>query len=798
MSALMRWQIGLQLPKSSISVLLSTTIALTLFCLAVSLYHTVLLKPLPYPDAERLVKVEYQMHDEQGRMNAAAFNYQSLMHLYQQPHDFEEIALVHYAQELLLSHAEAPLLETGYVTPEWFSMLNLRAELGTTFNAPADLDRPVAVLSHQAWQRYFNSDPNVLSQVLQLGKQSFTVIGVAQAGFQNPVLTHTLQQTDVWLAWDFNLNIPEARESWWSRYPRDLMLAKLKPAQNRAQVERDLSQSMNALWQQNIDTQGYFKGWQIKIALQPLRELATGNGLGTLLSGVLLAACALLLMVVINIANLQLAWIASAQRAMAIHSVLGATRKHLLWQQWQPLLQLFLLAAAMAVLFTLLLLKVTKPWLTNLHPALDAVSLNSSGIVVVMGSSLVLSLLLAYVSLRTLRSSDLNQYLQQSGKGAVFVVPVWLRHTMIVSQLTLSSCLVFFMSDVAIQHAQHLRHNLSLPLANKYALELYFSAPVADNSAAMSEVITQLQALPGVTQISQARSPFDENLITWDLQNVVTLERVNPYGKTVDEHYFALMASQLVAGRNFTTEELLAKSNVMIVNETFAKSLGGAEQALGTQLSFNLSAGAEAAGQIVGVVADIPLPHETQTWPKLYNGRKSAKRLLIAVDETHSLSRSLLNQALADLPYGVKVHTFDTLNEQRWQALFATLLTTVMAMGLAAFVVLIAIIGIVGVVSYSQVLQLPSIALKVALGATRGTIWQEYGGQFLILLAVAGGSAALICAVAIDYLTWSWSSMWAKLLCTILVMSLLALVCMVLPLYKRLRQPLFNALHGAE
>ena len=135
-----------------------TTMGTTLGALLciLTLAYLLLFKPLPYPEQEQLYKVEHAVSDATGDVNARAYTYPGLIHLYKNQDVFETAALVQYDEDVLTSQPSQPRLNMGYVTPEWFAMLDAKPQLGRLFEQTEALDtnNPVAVLSDQMWRKY--------------------------------------------------------------------------------------------------------------------------------------------------------------------------------------------------------------------------------------------------------------------------------------------------------------------------------------------------------------------------------------------------------------------------------------------------------------------------------------------------------------------------------------------------------------------------------------------------------------------------------------------------------------------
>ena len=148
-----------------------------------TLAYVMLIKPLPYPEQDRLYVVEHNISDnKEGGIDVTEFTYPGLVHLFKNQRLFNESALVYYGQDILTSELEQPKMLTTFVTPQWFTMLNVPMELGRSFEKTEALDTniPVALLTYDTWQNEFSTDENILNKTLIVNGVSFRVVGVIE------------------------------------------------------------------------------------------------------------------------------------------------------------------------------------------------------------------------------------------------------------------------------------------------------------------------------------------------------------------------------------------------------------------------------------------------------------------------------------------------------------------------------------------------------------------------------------------------------------------------------------------
>ena len=174
----------LRVPGFSATVILTLALTLGALITVFNLNHLMLGKPLPYPEADKLL-VTHQQSITEGETESGHQTAAGMMLWYQEQQVFDAMALVYDGMENLSSHPEQPHLVVNYVTPEYFSLLQPGMRLGRAMTQAEGQGRhqPVVVLSHHSWQTWFNGRADILGHQIQLGDDSFQVIGVMEQGF---------------------------------------------------------------------------------------------------------------------------------------------------------------------------------------------------------------------------------------------------------------------------------------------------------------------------------------------------------------------------------------------------------------------------------------------------------------------------------------------------------------------------------------------------------------------------------------------------------------------------------------
>jgi len=319
-----------------ITVVLTLGLTLGALITVFNLNYLLLMKPLPYPEQEKLVAIDHFIKtnkDSDSSYNetilpATIYGYQQ--HLKNSHSDFESMAIFNLGREFLVSHNEQPGLEVLYSTPEYFSMLATKMVLGRYFSLDEGINKnaAVAVITYATWQKWFKGEANILGRKIQLGDHSFSIIGVTDESFVQPEVFEEKHQ--VLLPWDFYDVSSQELTNWRISKTRTAVLAKLKNQTSVIKAESNLSTILNSELHRTFVPIGesYQQPGSFKATLLPLKTRLLGDSRGRALL-LMAAVVALLLIACSNVINLFYSRAAEKQRNFAIQAALGARKSHL-------------------------------------------------------------------------------------------------------------------------------------------------------------------------------------------------------------------------------------------------------------------------------------------------------------------------------------------------------------------------------------------------------------------------------------------------------------------------------------
>jgi putative ABC transport system permease protein len=716
-----------------------------------SVVNAVLLRPLPFPEGERLTQIFLNNPETaSGRGGYGNADFQALRERNQ---SFEKIAAVSSGNRFSLTGSGAPEQVIGAsVTAEFFDMLGVRPQRGRTFQAGEDKPGSprTVVVSHGFWEKYLSSNPNAVGQTVTLNNESFTVIGVMAPDFHFTAFG----PAELWTA--LQLNPPRGRPPYFLR-----VIGRLKPGVSAEQAQAEVSAIAN-------QTQQQYPNSTPKVARAESFKRAIIGDTQLSLSVLLGAVFFVLLIASVNVANLLLARATEREREMAVRTALGAGRLRLIRQ---ALTESALLALVGATLGWLLghwgvdLIVALSP--ENL-PRFDEISLDGR----VLGFTLLMTCFsgLVFGLAPALQSSqvDLNTTLKDGGRsGAEGFRRNRLRRLFIVSEFALALLLLVGAGLMIRSFLRLQRVNPGFTpdrvLTAQIVLPQSSYREAARVGAFQRQLLQRVQALPGVQAASVSMS-LPPNLLM--MRNPFAVEGQPPspgQSQPTAEHllvspdYFRALGIQQLAGRAFTDADDANAPQVIIINEALARQYFPNQDPVGRRLQFGDYNPAGQWAPIVGVVADVKYSglHEA-IQPALYTAFQQNlwwRSMYLAVragGDPLSLANAVRNEVWAldrDLPVS-QIKTMDQLmSEAVGEPRAYTLLLGI----LGAVALLLAAVGIYGVMAYAVTQRTHEIGVRMALGAQSGAVLRLVVGAGM-KLALLGTAIGLLAAFALTRL----------------------------------------------
>ncbi|HEX7773508.1 MAG TPA: ABC transporter permease, partial [Pyrinomonadaceae bacterium] len=559
-----------------------------------SFANGILLRPLPYPQSDRLVVLdETALKRGVDSMNVS---YPNFLDWREQNTVFEDVATYFGSSRFALTGAGEPVqLRGSRISHGLFEILRVSPQLGRTFTA--NEDRPeedaVVILGHDLWQRSYGGDPNILGKKINLSNRARTVVGVMPRGFRFPDVA------DLWVPLALTPKL-------FTRNDHGLQsVARLKDGVSLPQAQAEMHNIAARIEQQNPITN---EGLGVKV--MSLHEYLSGDYREGLLILLGVVGC-VLLVACVNVANLMIARGSARQKEFALRSALGASR----WRIVRQLLFESLLLAVVGGVLGFMLSTFALRLLLSAIPFQLPFWMNFNVDLRVLGFTIGVTLLtgLIFGAAPALQSSrvDLNDTLKEGGRGSAGV-RTRARSLLVVTEIALSLVLLVG-AGLMIQSFLRLR-SVNIGLDPKNVLTAPLSLPQAkyrepeQRATFYKQLVEQMRHLPGVEAASATGTlPLSGN--NWGRSLTVEGHQVLSVGDAdVIQHtvvtpgYFRTMGIALLAGRDFTDADKKDGPDVTIVDERLARQYWPNESPIGKRVRFGPPEDNEPWHTVIGVV----------------------------------------------------------------------------------------------------------------------------------------------------------------------------------------------------
>jgi len=733
-------------PASSAATFLTLALAIGLNTAVFSVVHAVLLEPLPYPEADRLVRIWEHNLPRQNERNEVS------------PANFLEWRDRSTAFSGIAAFGERRATLTGDNLPEdlpaigstWnlSDVLRVSPAHGRAFSA-SDGDAssgPVAYLSWGLWQRRYGGDATVVGRMLTINGRPMEVIGILPEGF-----TFFGEVHDVWLP----MAIPEA-----ARIPRGRSLqvvARLAPGVSLEAASAEMATINLALREQWKD---FNAGWAVRV----VGALDDMVGSSRPVLYLLLAAVGVVLLVgCANTANLLLARAADRRRELAVRTAVGASRLDLIRQL---LVEGVVLAAAGAAGGILLAIVALRLFATRVAEMLDVPRLGDASLDPTVLAFTVLLMVICALVFSVLPALHLDDAswagLVSEGRAPANTRRDHrVRQTLVVAQLGLAMVLVVAGGLVAKSLIRLTSVDPGFDAGN--VLTFAVSLPpvrytTADTIRFFDTLVQRLEAGPGVTRAAgNAWLPFTGSGGATSFTVVgapipTAADRPVADIRPVTDGYFDTMRIPLRQGRLFEPAENREARRLVIVNEALARQFFGDGPAIGRRLAVNWGppppAGTPVAeDEIVGVVADSKLQSLTEpTRPMIYypigTSPTAAMTMVVRTDQEPLSVAKDAERAVRDLDPNLPITGVRSMEQLMGRALAQPAVTSWLVVSFAVLTLVLALIGIAGLQAATVASRLPEFGLRIALGSTPGGVRRHVlsQGARLIVPGVAVGA----------------------------------------------------------
>jgi putative ABC transport system permease protein len=751
-----------------------------------TIVDAVLLKPLPFPEPERMVRVwEAPPMGRNGTTTLTFLDWK------RQDDIFEALSVEASTRAAVATGGDPARLSGKLVSADYFKVFGVQPQIGRTFAAGEDQPgaAPVVVLSHSFWQRQFGGDPRVLNRDLALDGEPHRIIGVLSAG------SFDRDEAVFWKPLIFAPDQLNRGQHWLSPIGR-----------LRAGVSLDRAQARMNMLRASLAGVIFQKDWGF--AVDPFARLLVGD---TLRRSIYLAFGAVLLVLLIacaNVANLALAKGATRRKEMALRAALGASRVRLIGQLLTESLVLCLLGGAAGVVLAELLLRAAAPLVAASLPFTADLTLDLR--VLAFAAAAVMAVLILTGLLPSVQtsfgklSSSLNQAARgSSGSGAS------VRRIIVIGEVAASVVLICGAALLfkSLAKLQQVDAGVRIDHVMTMSVDLPSAAyPSAESAVRFYEsVVQRLRAAPGVEQASVSQG-LPLQTVQWG--EYLSLPGVKEFFlirlKLVDPWYFGALQIPIESGRGIEDRDRASARPVVVINQEVARRLSntfGIANPVGRIVRIGVPGygpipESEVKLQIAGIIrsertAGLNTPPELVAYLPLAQAPRQDVSLVVRTQGEPLAAMSGIREAVRQVDPHLPLGDVRTMEQVKQRSMLWAEQPTWVVGAFAGVAALLAALGLYGVLAHAVTEQRREIGIRMALGARPGDVVSHTLRSALAMLLVGlavGLGGAFVLTRALKSLLFEVSALDpAALAVACVVMTLVGILAALIPASRAAR-----------
>ena len=738
-----------------------------------SIVEGVLLRPLPFPDSDRLMVLSDHLQGvEVGQGgDEVGVTVPDILAYTRDTHSFTALGGYQGAAFELSGNGDPAQVNASRITAGIFSALSVAPQLGRVFTADEDEHhQQVAVLSNATWRTRFHADPQIVGTKVLLDRKPYIVIGVMPRGFEFPLVPGQLNRSELWVPMSFRPDELLSRSaSNWSYQ----MIGRLKPGLSPTQAQSDADRVAKEIMR------GYpaeMASLRINALVRPLQN-DTVQQSRSLLNTLFLAVGVVLLIACFNLAGLMLVRAIRRQREIAVRLALGARASALIRQAVLESLMLSLSGGVLGLILAAAALRVGKSMLPESLPRVNEISLSWQVIAFALALAIVTGIVCALAPAFAAIRTNVNSNLKEGGRtGSAGGGHARLRSTLVVAEIAIA--LVLLTASGLLLRSFDKMRAVDLGFTPQHVTTAAYSLPQMQYEKQSQvdsfnrELLLKLNQLPGVQSVgltSMLPSQGVNNNQTFVVDGYIPPAGANMNLATVSQvigNFFPAMGIRLLRGRTFTEADHAGTQLVLIVNHKFAQHFWPGQDPIGKRVRIGTQQMQTPWLTVIGEVSDTQLLSPDNPASEQYympvdqaeeaigalaqpsdlngNGGFIALRSALPPDQMENALRATVRSIDSLLPL-TQVQTMEqVVSESEASRRFNTVLISSFAFA----AVLLAVLGIYSVIAFSVASRVQEMAIRMTLGSQRSAIVRlviQSGAKLAAIgcvIGLAGAAAA--------------------------------------------------------